>query len=153
MNDTSQWLTLDPTEFENDAEQTINGVLFHVSVSPYDMPQAIRGGYDEGTRRFVIEFKYLSREETRTQQVDDHVTLRLGERSHRLYAIEADVEAMGVDGVLLRMEKVIDNLTPSVADRSHPASNYAVAKRVINDKASELWRMSPRTQEMRAMGA
>jgi len=137
-----QWLQLDPAEFETDGEQMIKGVVFHISISPYDIPQAVRGRYDEQARHFVIEFKYLSMESTCHSRVDEHVVLKLGEKSGRIYSIHADVQAMEVEAVLLRIDHLIDEAFRG-HDKRHVKTNYEVAKRIISDKAPQLWQAAP----------
>jgi len=130
------WLQLDPVEFEDDQQQTINGVVFHISVSPYDIPSAVRGAYDEKKARFIIEFKYPSNESSRETKVDEHVTLRLGSNSNRIYAIEADIQAMEADAVLLQIDHLIDEASTNRSARP----NYQVARQVIKSKAPQLWK-------------
>jgi len=107
-------------------------------MSPYDIPQAVRGEFDEDRKRFVIEFRYISPEETASRQIDEHVILHVGENSGRLCGIEADVEAMNVNAVLLRIDRAAEE---SINPRLKP--NYDVAKKIITEKARELWQRVP----------
>lgn len=138
MATNQQWLALSPAEFQSDSEQTLKGLVFHVSMSPYDIPQAVRGEFDEDRKRFVIEFRYISPEETASRQIDEHVILHVGENSGRLCGIEADVEAMNVNAVLLRIDRAAEE---SINPRLKP--NYDVAKKIITEKARELWQRVP----------
>jgi hypothetical protein len=134
-----QWLPLDPSEFDDDGEQTINGVLFHLSVSPYDIPLAVRGSYDDKRSRFVIDFKYMAMEDTKERSIEDHVVVRVGKQSGRLYSIEADVKAMEAQAVLLRIDEAF-----KAAHNPRVKPNYEVAKRIVSDKAHELWGPAPK---------
>jgi hypothetical protein len=70
-------------------------------MSPYDVPQALRGRYDKAAKRFVIEFRYLGDEDTRDESGGEHVVLRLGRNSGRIYGIVLDVDAMKASWVQL----------------------------------------------------
>src|SRR5712692_7577708 len=73
-------------------------------VSPYDVPEAIRGQYIREKRCFVIEFKYISTEATYEKPKMENVKVRVGRNSGRLYAIELDVQALQATSVELRIK-------------------------------------------------
>ena len=75
-----------------------------VGLSPYDLPDGVRGHRDSSSGKFVIEFRYISNDEpVNSESVDDHVTMYLGKNTDRLYRIDVDIEAMDVDKVNLRV--------------------------------------------------
>jgi hypothetical protein len=98
---TSKWIEVDPKAVNLPKTEKLDGVEVTVMMSPYDVPQALRGRYDDTSRRFVIEFRYLGEEETRDETHREHVVLRLGKNSGRLYGIVLDVDAMKASWVQL----------------------------------------------------
>src|SRR5215469_16495810 len=70
------------------SEQQSKGVVVSYHYSPHDLPVAVRGSFDAGSGRVVIEFKYLDTEVFDTRQIDDYVALRIGKNSARLLGME-----------------------------------------------------------------
>lgn len=134
----SRWLPIDPNAFDPDEKVTHHGVEFHVVVSPYDMPDAVRGRYDQSLQRFVIEFRYLAKEEARSVSLDDHVILHIGTQSSRIQGIEVDVKGLGASQVALKMEKAIASLPARLPASRLPDGNFAVTRNVISRKTPEL---------------
>ncbi|HEY2931851.1 MAG TPA: hypothetical protein VGK99_08880 [Acidobacteriota bacterium] len=115
-------------------------------LSPYDVPEAVRGFYDEDLKRFVIEFRYIGDEPTeRAESSVAHFGFRVGKNSSRIYAIEIDVDALKAKQVALKVElqKAIDNLTERVSSRKSATDlrkeNYALAKEIITHEGSKIF--------------
>ena len=137
-NPSTRWLPIDPNTFDPDRQVTQRGVEFHVVVSPYDLPDAVRGHFDPALQRFVIEFRYFGDEKARTIVLDPHVTLHVGTQSSRIQRIEVDVKGLGANQVALKMAKAIESLRSVLSSRHVPDGNFAVAKHVITRKSPEL---------------
>lgn len=90
----SEWVRLNAEKLNMPKRQAVRGADITVRMSPYDVPEAVRGYYDEELKRFVIEFRYIGDEPFRQKQKGEHITLRMGRHSGRLYGIEVDVGAM-----------------------------------------------------------
>lgn len=95
----SEWLRLKPTPSRKQAPPA-PGVLFDVVVSPYDVPEAVRGFRTAGGK-FRIEFRYIDGPEPHApeQKLDEHITCIEGKYTHRLLALEVDLRAMGAKSV------------------------------------------------------
>lgn len=137
-----QWISLANEHFPMEGT-SLQGVKVDVLVSPYDIPEAVRGYLDEQQECFVIEFKYISSEPTIERAQDENVTLRVGRNSGRLYAIHLDVRKFNPSNVQLRLEvaEALRNvMTHLVQQPVSPlrTSNYKMAKTVIEDKKKEL---------------
>jgi hypothetical protein len=132
-----KWLELDAGAYQMPEDRKVKGVSFHVTVSPYDLPEAIRGTYDDQRKRFVIEFRYLNEETTEPHRVAPHIVVCLGKVSRRLHALEVDVDALGAEQIRLLVSEAIDHIPPHGKARV-PVSNYAVTKKVLMDKWREL---------------
>lgn len=134
----AKWLHVEPNRYDEGEDVSRKGVAFHVFLSPYDLPEAVRGQYNERLRRFIIDFKYMTEEASDLLKVDAYVKLRVGQRSRRLYQIEVDVQGLGASQVALKIGQAIDQL-PSLLDTPRPPTgNFNVAKAVIQRKQPEL---------------
>jgi hypothetical protein len=137
---TGQWISLDSEMYDSDTVELSEGVEFHIFVSPYDLPEAVRGRRDAAKRRFVVEFKYIGDEPSEERRVNEHVTFFIGKHSHRVHRIEADVDGLGTELVTLRLVPAIDALAKELHSVSTPADNFRVAKAVLTDRKAELTR-------------
>src|ERR1035438_7110729 len=99
-----QWITVRESESLPLEKRSLEGVRVDVLVSPYDVPEGVRGALREGGKQFVIEFKYISDEDTVEKQQDDNVKLRVGRNSGRLYALELDMTKFNANHIKLRLE-------------------------------------------------
>ncbi|HLN32487.1 MAG TPA: hypothetical protein VK395_32465 [Gemmataceae bacterium] len=142
-------IKLDPQSLDDARQENIRGAEVQVYLSPYDIPQAVAGGYDDELHRFVIEFKYVGgRESLASIERDDQVTLKIGRYSGRLYRVEIDVKAirakvLGLSihtpaELMAQVDKAIGELDrqPELTPR---AGNYRIAKRVLAEKGGELF--------------
>jgi hypothetical protein len=96
----AQWISLKPEEIdskEQAAGKAGKGVHLELSLSPYDIPERVRGYYNEELKRFVIEFRYINDEPLVERKLSDHVIVKEGKNSGRLYDVLVDVDAMNVD--------------------------------------------------------
>lgn len=131
------WIEVDP---EGLAEVTdkrgSNGIRIMFMPSPYDLPEAFRGFYDSAIDRFAIEFKYLGQERTENELHGEHVTLRLGKNSGRVYGIEIDVNAAQADWV----ELIQKALTERSKENRKPRRlvNYEATKRLVRARVPAL---------------
>lgn len=76
------------------------GVLFDVVVSPYDVPEAVRG-FKTSHGQFRIEFRYIDGPEPHGPaiQLDEHVAVFEGRHTRRLLALEVNLQAIGARSV------------------------------------------------------
>jgi hypothetical protein len=136
------WVRLSPELRKRETKS--DGV--EVFVSPYDVPEAVRGRYDEKAKRFVIEFKYLDDEKASGEHEGEPVALRVGKNSGRLFGIQIDVEALKSkdNAVLLgAVTEFIANAMTAFQAKPKPdvsrLDNYQVAKEVITDRSAQLF--------------
>src|SRR5437899_1407154 len=87
------WVRLNP-ELKMRQKQTSDGVK--VFVSPYNVPEAVRGHYDEKARKVFVDFKYLDDEKESEEHQGERVAFRVGKNSGRLLGIQVDVAALKV---------------------------------------------------------
>jgi hypothetical protein len=130
-----QWIPLSNAQFPIE-HRSLQGVKVDVLVSPYDVPEAVRGHFDHSKRCFTIEFKYISQEAIVERSQDPNVKLWVGRNSGRLYAIELDLAKFSGNSVQLRLEvaeELRNVLTHLVKQPIFPMreSNYRMAKKVV----------------------
>lgn len=95
----SEWLRLKNIPSSTQAPPSA-GVLFDVVVSPYDVPEAVRG-FKTPHGHFRIEFRYIDGPEpaNRPVRLDDHVSVFEGRHTRRLLALEVNLQALGAKSV------------------------------------------------------
>lgn len=143
----SNWIELNPESLNKNEEHIVNGIEVVVGLSPYDIPEMVRGHYDGAIKKFVIEFKYLDGQEPRKSiSGNEHVTLAVGAHSGRLYAIQIDVDELSANAVKLSFsaagnrfpDEVVSAIDSLRGKNPLKERHYAVARAVISDKAREL---------------
>lgn len=137
-----EWIRVDPDEFDLRRKRRFNNVEINVLVSPYDVPERVRGAFDNSLNRFVIEFQYMGDEPWRCEAPDPHMTLRVGRNSNRLYGIEVDVHGLRAKSVTLNLSvpDLVNNALESQSRRSDvPRENYDLARQLISRRGAELF--------------
>lgn len=144
----SKWQRVEPKVVSeirkaHQESKAVDGVKIELSVSPYDIPSEVRGDFDEGRRRFVIEFKYLQDEPWILRASEPHVALRIGKHSHRLYGVEVDVNALNAKQVSLKVKarEEVNAAIEGLAERegSNAFVNYKAVESILQ-KTPELFR-------------
>jgi len=121
-----------------------SGVTIRVFVSPFDVPEGVRGYYDDSAHVFRIEFKYPFDEELVPQaKAPDNLRLFVGKNSGRLKQIEVDVDALGAEVLLVHVvpnlvDQAIEELSKSPPARVRHA-NYDLTRKVISNHRRELF--------------
>ena len=139
----SDWISLDPSAFQRNECSQVDGVEIIVGLSPYDVPEKVRGYFNDEIGRFVIEFQYLGNEEERVADHEDkHVKLLIGNHSNRLYEIHIDVEKLAVREVGLKLLlPEVDEAIGKLASKlpySNRKRHYELAKDVISENREKL---------------
>lgn len=140
----SDWIPIDVDEVKTEPADKPSGVEINLFLSPYDVPEAVRGFFDDERDRFVIAFRYVGDEPTRVEDsTDKALTLRIGKRSGRLYEIEVDVNRFKAQSVTLNtfVPQQIENALDHLVNRrsGHLRDNYSVAKEVLSGRRDQLF--------------
>lgn len=90
----------------------VEGIHFNIHVSPYNIPEAVRGVRKRG--RFRIEFRYIDGDEPigPEQQLDSNLSVYKGRFSGRLMALELDMKKMhpkSVDVTIISSRTELDD--------------------------------------------
>lgn len=141
----SEWHLIDTSHFMKPQTSTEGGVRVEFSLSPYDIPEAVRGYFDERSRKSIIEFRYIQEEPCDRVSINEQVAVLLGKRSFRLYGIEIDAtpfdpsEALSQNDIVhvLRAAKAaikeLTDRTKGGRAASVPPDNARTLKDVFND--------------------
>jgi hypothetical protein len=123
-----EWVKLDTTPFTPETQETIRGGDVTVVISPYDVPNAVRGDYDERLKRFVIEFRYIGEEPWRLEKHDGTIALRIGKNSGRLYGIEVKAPPRNAETIPLSIQAIQGSIQKAIDTLGHRPTRYARKK-------------------------
>lgn len=135
------WIPVDPHDYDQPHEIGLAEVEVNVFISPFEIPRGVRGFYDQARKRFMIEFKYITREPS---EVDEggppEIKTFLGRKTGRILGFEIDVDALNVSTVSLRLG-AIDQALEAVKPRAAlpRPENSRIASRVLHDRSEELF--------------
>ena len=119
------------------------GVQIRLALSPYDVPEAFRGFYDHDRNRFVIEFKYIQEEPFTVEHADNHLGMRIGKNSKRLYGFEIDVDGLRATkvGIQVTPAESVEKALGELTDHAPPLAkigNYVVLKSLVEGPAKQM---------------
>ncbi len=141
----STWIKLNPAEFAEAREQSVHGVKAELYLSPYDIPQAVKGSVDEENCRFRIQFRYIGGEEPlEVRDSANSVYFKIGRRSRRLYEIDFPIDPAkekiaSLQLVLTELEDIFKKLSTSLgAEKQRRAGNYEVAKKILSKRGEKV---------------
>lgn len=130
----TQWIDIDPEEIDAKERGAKKGIHLEFSLSPYEIPERVRGYYCEDLKRFVIEFRYMTDEPLVERRVSEHVSMKEGRNSGRLYDVLLDVDGLNVDRISAAISEAEDAPAPDrVGNRQQLNSRLfeTVRERVI----------------------
>lgn len=139
----SQWIPVDPKLLSGQLGAKVILLNVTFSASPYDVPRAVKGGYDEKKKRFVIEFQYIEEEPLTRKRQDFEITALVGKNSGRLLGLEIDVDKAGAEQVTLHV--ITDAIDVTGKDFPQRQINYELAKAAL----SKYRQILPGTKEAR----
>ena len=111
------------------------GIKFGVMLSPYDLPEAVKGEYNEDRSIFEIRFRYLDEEKSKKHKIDEHISVLEGKNSGRLLGIDVDVEKSGV-GIIQLAIQTLKEQSSHIKDQQK--ANYNAAQEVLSTKREDL---------------
>lgn len=138
----SEWLEINPAEFSKSEQVVIHGANVELFLSPYDLPEAVRGSYDGNEKKFSMEFRYIGGDEPLDTDVRGTTTISVGRRSKRLYKIELAVDltkgkSVGLRLMLPTIDEVLDKLAQDFPD-ARRSGNYKVAKTILEKRGDKI---------------
>jgi len=141
----SDWIATDIKQLQETHKKPADEADIQIILSPFDVPEALRGFYDTKASRCIVEFRYGDidgdGESLIAQRPDDRITIKIGAHSRRIYRIEVkgDPDACvsvstsdnDLDEVLMRMSENVKSWRES--------ANYSVAKDLFKSRQKELF--------------
>ena len=109
------WIPVDSTNYDKIAI-TENGTEVHTFISPYEIPEAVRGYYDHASGRFVIDFEYITGEKVKKLDVGPPEILTIvGRKTGRIRGFQIDVNEPKTKNVSLHL-KALDQAIEAVKE-------------------------------------
>ena len=141
----SNWVKLNPSEFNKSEHVVMHGADVEVFLSPYDMPEAIRGAFAKDAGKFLIEFKYIGGDEPLEEQQEKgekgSMLLQIGRHSKRLYQILLDLDPnkseVTLNLLLPKVSRQLETLAKLLGSEV-PVRNYEVTKEILAKKGKQL---------------
>jgi hypothetical protein len=127
------WIKINKEAIDKPRQMEFRGLQIEVTVSPYDLPEAVRSFSDDG--KFIIEFKYLGAEETISRDLGNSVRIEAGRNTQRVHRIELELDMWSAaeKGVRISMvEKAMESLGKDSSHKSR-TTNHEVVREVILD--------------------
>lgn len=84
-------MAVDPSEFTTWEKKRLNGVMVNVSVSPYDIPEAVRAFRAPNSNWFHIQLKYSIPEALTLEKISSDMEVVYGINSRRVQEIRIDL--------------------------------------------------------------
>ena len=100
---TEEWVEADVASKLPPRDEEFRGVHIRVFVSPYNIPEAVRGYGISEPKRFRVEFRYPEQDRSYIPVKHGPLELHVGKSSGRLCKIDVDVAALNVDTVSLEL--------------------------------------------------
>lgn len=128
------WAQTDVMRLQVEHIEAIEGTGATAMLSADDVPEAVRGYFDDSGSKCVVEFRYIDgSEQLLTERPHEHILVKVGKESGRIYQIEV----LGQRDVCVNrleishdLDKAFDNLLKN--NKSwRELTNYKVAHDVI----------------------
>jgi len=146
-----RWIRVDPETVQASQFETVRGIQVEVSVSPHDVPVAVKGDFDEDRYCFVISLKYVDQDDSDPVPVrsgDGVITIFKGQLGGRVERIEVHTKKLNASAVALNIvvpqstsliEKVEERLQQLRTSKESLASrlNYAAVSEAL-EQSKEL---------------
>lgn len=111
------------------------GLLLQLSV--YDVPRLLTSDFDEKTGVLKIEFQYLDQEPARTEDLQNHLSLRVGKESGKIIGIDVPVEKFRIEEVLIGISHRLRDRADALP-RQNQRSNYEFVSSVLDANKQSL---------------
>jgi hypothetical protein len=139
---TTDWLPAESATLEKasiESEREVGGVRFKVTLSPYDIPQAVRSFLDDNGHVYIIELKYLTEEPTTEKIHNEFACIDVGQHSGRIYKIKVDMDSIKThlrQNAFTQVSNAINRLSPQSDNRLMQC--YDLARTVIAARQNDL---------------
>lgn len=123
-----EWISLDTRP--QPIRKKVRGVEMLVMPSPYDIPEAVRAGFDFTTSQLVIQFRYIELDTAVVHNVSQLARMFVGRHSGRLLGMSIDVDGFPRDSEVGRAaERLKQALRKARPTRPEREENFRLAQR------------------------
>jgi hypothetical protein len=141
----SNWIRVDPRQLRHPQprQETHRGINLTFHVSPYDIPEAVRGYYDSVRNVCVIQFRYLDAPVPARDPVrQGEVAFYLDKQGQRILSVEipkSNLSKAAPEQIFLNLQSAV---TEMAKKRPEPRNfeNYDFANEVLSEKQECLFR-------------
>lgn len=135
----AEWIEIDQSNPVEDVKKTPTGVTIHMVVSQHDRPRQARAYMSQDGTELLVEFRYLSPELTRRIDVSDKVSVHLGKKSKRVYAVSIRGPLQGAEQIKVDVDAALARLNSEASQKSTSHfMNYLAARKAFDEKISSL---------------
>lgn len=124
----TEWITLDAKP--EPMRKKVRGGEMLVMPSPYDVPDAVRAGYDFGANELVIQFRYIESDSAIVRDIRQVAKMYVGRHSGRLMGIAVSVDGFPRDSEVGRaaehIKRALKRARPLRPEREE---NFRIAQR------------------------
>lgn len=121
------WTDVEVESFDRLERTKRAGVKIEISLSPYDIPEAVKGCFCPDHNKFVISFRYLSKEGLTEKIINENLTVCEGIESGRVYEIYIDVHAINAETVSLEVKPILDEFYESISKKLSSSSDLVTS--------------------------
>lgn len=101
-----------------------------VMPSPYDIPDAVRAGFDFGSNQLILQFRYIESDSAIVREVSQVARMYVGRHSGRLMGVAVSTDGFTADSEVGRAaEKIKRALRKARPLRPEREENFRLAQR------------------------
>lgn len=140
----NEWIPLKKNRGQKSKVQTFGGTTVRISVSPHDIPMAVRGTW-VADGKFRVEFQYLDDEPGMDYDDEKGFKFRVGKHSGRLQAIVLPQEVACGQSIQLDLvaeqsvERALNSPFYRTLRRGVPEDNGYFAREAIKEARNQLF--------------
>ena len=125
---------------KGETNTSVDGIDLVVELSPYDIPKAITGRYDEPEGCFEIAFEYIDEEPQTFSESPHGIRVAQGKHSGKLLGVSIPVDHPPLDetAIIQLRTNVLDALDGIEKARTRGRMNRTVAKGLLSEDLDKL---------------
>lgn len=124
----TDWITLDAKP--EPTRKKVRGGEMLVMPSPYDIPDAVRAGYDFTSNELIIQFRYIESDASMARDIGQVAKMYVGRHSGRLMGITVSVDGFPKDSDVGRaaesLKRAVKKAPPTRPEREE---NFRLVQR------------------------
>ena len=137
-----RWIRVEADRYDEPEEVGLE-VEVGVFISPYAIPDSVRGAYDNESKRFVVQFTYMVDEPWKLMKTNQPVAVRVGKHSRRVVGLEIDVDRIGASAVTVRFDRLYEAAEGAIREVERQVGggfhNHYVTRKVLKDHRESLF--------------